>query len=221
MTYTKHDMKEAIIRKLRLNYGCTEQQASDGEMLKACAMVLRDIMAEHGVESREKAAREGARRVHYLSLEFLMGRSLMKNAYNLNVLPQLQEAIEELGFKAADIFDMEPDAGLGNGGLGRLAACYLDSMTTLEIPATGYSICYELGLFKQKIVEGPQVELPDDWKPHGDRRLRHRPCEHPAAVGRQVPQAHRHEAVLAGPVPPLRRGASHGRRDLQGAVSRG
>ena len=171
MTYTKHDMKEAIIRKLRLNYGCTEQQASDGEMLKACAMVLRDIMAEHGVESREKAAREGARRVHYLSLEFLMGRSLMKNAYNLNVLPQLQEAIEDLGFKAADIFDMEPDAGLGNGGLGRLAACYLDSMTTLEIPATGYSICYELGLFKQKIVEGQQVELPDDWMQLGDAWL--------------------------------------------------
>ena len=177
MTYTKHDMKEAIIRKLRLNYGCTEQQASDGEMLKACAMVLRDIMAEHGVESREKAAREGARRVHYLSLEFLMGRSLMKNAYNLNVLPQLQEAIEELGFKAADIFDMEPDAGLGNGGLGRLAACYLDSMTTLEIPATGYSICYELGLFKQKIVEGQQVELPDDWKPLGDAWLLPKPQE--------------------------------------------
>ena len=177
MTYTKHDLKEAIIRKLRLNYGCTEQQASDGEMLKACAMVLRDIMAEHGVESREKAAREGARRVHYLSLEFLMGRSLMKNAYNLNVLPQLQEAIEELGFKAADIFDMEPDAGLGNGGLGRLAACYLDSMTTLEIPATGYSICYELGLFKQKIVEGQQVELPDDWKPLGDAWLLPKPQE--------------------------------------------
>ena len=171
MTYTKHDMKEAIIRKLRLNYGCTEQQASDGEMLKACAMVLRDIMAEHGVESREKAAREGARRVHYLSLEFLMGRSLMKNAYNLNVLPQLQEAIEELGFKAADIFDMEPDAGLGNGGLGRLAACYLDSMTTLDIPAAGYSICYELGIFKQKIVEGQQVELPDDWMQLGDAWL--------------------------------------------------
>ena len=171
MTYTKHDMKEAIIRKLRLNYGCTEQQASDGEMLKACAMVLRDIMVEHGVETQQKAAREGARRVHYLSLEFLMGRSLMKNAYNLNVLPQLQEAIEELGFKAADIFDMEPDAGLGNGGLGRLAACYLDSMTTLEIPATGYSICYELGLFKQKIVEGQQVELPDDWMQLGDAWL--------------------------------------------------
>ena len=177
MTYTKHDMKEAIIRKLRLNYGCTEQQASDGEMLKACAMVLRDIMAEHGVESKEKAAREGARRVHYLSLEFLMGRSLMKNAYNLQVLPQLKEAIEELGFKAADIFDMEPDAGLGNGGLGRLAACYLDSMTTLEIPATGYSICYELGLFKQKIVEGQQVELPDDWKPLGDAWLLPKPQE--------------------------------------------
>ena len=177
MTYNKETLKEAIIQKLRLNYGCTEKQATDGEMMKACAMVLRDIMAEHGVQTREKAAREGARRVHYLSLEFLMGRSLMKNAYNLNVLPQLQEAIEELGFKAADIFDMEPDAGLGNGGLGRLAACYLDSMTTLEIPATGYSICYELGLFKQKIVEGQQVELPDDWKPLGDAWLLPKPQE--------------------------------------------
>ena len=79
--------------------------------------------------------------------------------------------MEELGFNAADIFDMEPDAGLGNGGLGRLAACYLDSMTTLEIPATGYSICYELGIFKQKIVDGQQVELPDDWLSLGDAWL--------------------------------------------------
>ena len=179
-----------------------------------------------------------------------MGRSLMKNAYNLGVLPQLQEAIEELGFKAADIFDMEPDAGLGNGGLGRLAACYLDSMTTLEIPATGYSICYELGIVQAEDRGGPAGgaarRLEARWamrgcmpKPqeteeihfggtrphplgqrppdggarglypraggalrHGDRRLRHRPCEHPAAVGRQEPQAHRHEAVLSqGAVP--------------------
>ena len=88
-----------------------------------------------------------------------MGRSLEKNAYNLGVLPQLKEAVEGLGFSAPDLFEVEPDAGLGNGGLGRLAACYLESMTTLEIPATGYSICYELGLFKQKIVDGQQVEL--------------------------------------------------------------
>ena len=83
----------------------------------------------------------------------------------------LKEALEGLGFSASDLFEMEPDAGLGNGGLGRLAACYLDSMTTLEIPATGYSICYELGIFKQKIVDGQQVELPDNWLGLGDAWL--------------------------------------------------
>ena len=171
MTYNKETLKEAIVQKLRLNYGCTEKQATDGEMMKACAMVLRDIMAERGVQTREETAHEEKRKVHYLSLEFLMGRSLMKNAFNLELLDELTAAIGELGFKAADIFDMEPDAGLGNGGLGRLAACYLDSMTTLEIPAAGYSICYELGIFKQKIVEGQQVELPDDWMQLGDAWL--------------------------------------------------
>ena len=145
---------------------------------------------------------------------------------------------------AADIFEVEPDAGLGNGGLGRLAACYLDSMTTLDIPAAGYSICYELGIFRQRIVDGQQVELPDNWKDmggawlmpkpagdarrstsaarsassgttagctschegcdegarralrHGDRRLRHRPRQHPAPVGCQVPHAGGYEPVL-------------------------
>ena len=171
MTYNKETLKNAIVQKLRLNYGCTEQQATDGEMMKACAMVLRDIMAERGVQTREETAHEEKRKVHYLSLEFLMGRSLMKNAFNLELLDELTAATGELGFRAADIFDMEPDAGLGNGGLGRLAACYLDSMTTLEIPAAGYSICYELGIFKQKIVEGQQVELPDDWMQLGDAWL--------------------------------------------------
>ena len=171
MTYNKETLKEAIVQKLRLNYGCTEKQATDGEMMKACAMVLRDIMAERGVQTRENTTREEKRKVHYLSLEFLMGRSLMKNAFNLELLDALNAAIDDLGFKAADIFEMEPDAGLGNGGLGRLAACYLDSMTTLEIPAAGYSICYELGIFKQKIVEGQQVELPDDWMQLGDAWL--------------------------------------------------
>ena len=177
MTYHKDALKEAIVQKLRLNYGCTEQQATDGEMMKACAMVLRDIMAERGVQTRMETNRQEKRKVHYMSLEFLMGRSLMKNAYNLGLLNDLQEAIGELGFRAADIFDMEPDAGLGNGGLGRLAACYLDSMTTLDIPATGYSICYELGIFKQKIVEGQQVELPDDWQTLGDAWLMPKPQE--------------------------------------------
>ena len=168
MTYNKETLKEAIVQKLRLNYGCTEQQATDGEMMKACAMVLRDIMAEHGVQTREETAHEEKRKVHYLSLEFLMGRSLMKNAFNLALLEPLTAAIGELGFKAADIFDMEPDAGLGNGGLGRLAACFMDSLASLDLPAMGCSIRYEYGLFRQKIVDGQQVELPDYWLGNGN-----------------------------------------------------
>ena len=174
---TKDTLKEAIIQKLRVNCGCTAQQAGDGDMLRACAMVLRDIMAEGNALTREETDRRQLRQVHYLSLEFLMGRSLMKNAYNLGLSDALTQAVEELGFQPSDLFEREPDAGLGNGGLGRLAACYLDSMTTLEIPATGYSICYELGIFKQKIVEGQQVELPDDWQDVGGAWLLPRPQE--------------------------------------------
>ena len=165
--FTTETLEKALTEKLMLNFSKTPDEANDQEMMKACALVLRDVMAIRGVETRKKTNREQRKRVHYLSMEFLMGRSLMKNAYNLDVLPQLKEALNNLGFKAGDIFEMEPDAALGNGGLGRLAACYLDSMATLEIPATGYSICYDLGLFKQKIVDGEQVELPDHWKDLG------------------------------------------------------
>ena len=175
--FTTKSLEESLISKLMVHFGKTAEEASDEEVMKACALVLRDMMAVRKVETRKKTLRDQKKQVHYLSLEFLMGRSLMKNAYNLGVLPQLREALEHLGFKAADIFEIEPDAGLGNGGLGRLAACYLDSMTTLEIPATGYSICYELGIFKQKIVEGQQVELPDNWKNLGASWLLPKPEE--------------------------------------------
>ena len=177
MSYTTSQLKSAIEQKLRLNYGCTPAQAGEGEMLKACALVLRDIMAERAVDNRQGNIRQEERMVHYLSLEFLMGRSLMKNAYNLGLSEALFQAVEELGFRPADIFETEPDAGLGNGGLGRLAACYLDSLTSLEIPAAGYSICYELGIFRQKIVEGCQAELPDDWMELGGAWLLPKPQE--------------------------------------------
>ncbi len=175
--FTTQSLENALTAKLMLNFGKTPEEATDQEMMKACALVLRDVMAMRRVEAKKQIRREQKKQVHYLSLEFLMGRSLMKNAYNLEVLPQLREALDHLGFKAADIFEIEPDAGLGNGGLGRLAACYLDSMTTLEIPAAGYSICYELGIFKQKIVEGQQVELPDNWKDLGAAWLLPKPEE--------------------------------------------
>ena len=169
--YTKTELTNLITGKLRRNFGRDVDEATVPQMFKACAMVLRDIMSAHELETEDRVKDSHARQVHYLSLEFLMGRSLMKNAYNLGVLEPLKEAIEGLGFSAPDLFETEPDAGLGNGGLGRLAACYLDSMTTLDIPATGYSICYELGIFKQKIVDGQQVELPDNWLGLGDAWL--------------------------------------------------
>ena len=174
---TTKELEEALSAKLMTNFGKAADEATEGEMMRASALVLRDMMALREVETRKKTRKDKKKQVHYLSMEFLMGRSLMKNAYNLGLLPQLKEALESLGFKAGDIFEMEPDAALGNGGLGRLAACYLDSMTTLEIPATGYSICYELGLFKQKIVEGQQVELPDHWKDLGAAWLLPKPAE--------------------------------------------
>ena len=170
-SYTKKELMTLITGKLRRNFGRDVEEATSLHMFKACAMVLRDIISERQMKAEDKAVKTHQRQVHYLSLEFLMGRSLMKNAYNLGVLEPLKEAIEGLGFSAPDLFETEPDAGLGNGGLGRLAACYLDSMTTLEIPATGYSICYELGIFKQKIVDGQQVELPDNWLGLGDAWL--------------------------------------------------
>ena len=169
--YTKAQLTELIIGKLHRNFGRDVEDATPNHMFKACALVLRDIMSGQQMNTSNQVWEGQERQVHYLSLEFLMGRSLEKNAYNLGILDTLKEALEGLGFSASDLFEIEPDAGLGNGGLGRLAACYLDSMTTLEIPATGYSICYELGIFKQKIVDGKQVEQADNWLGLGDAWL--------------------------------------------------
>ncbi len=175
--FTVETMKKALGDKLRLNFGITPEEADEAQVMRAAALVLRDVMAERGVETRRETRREKKRQVHYLSMEFLMGRSLLKNAYNLGLGEVLTDAINAMGFRAADVFELEPDAALGNGGLGRLAACYLDSMTTLEIPATGYSICYELGIFRQRIVDGEQVELPDKWKELGGAWLLPKPQE--------------------------------------------
>ncbi len=170
-TYTTKQIKDAIDAKLLHSFGRdrSEGNVSREYMFRAAAQVLRDIMSQQQVGHSEQNS--SPRQVHYLSMEFLVGRSLMKNAFNLGVLPQLTEAFREMGFEPADVFETEPDAGLGNGGLGRLAACYIESMTTMDIPATGYSICYELGIFRQKIVDGQQMELPDNWMELGDSWL--------------------------------------------------
>ena len=158
---SRDEVRSAIEDKLCAHFGVTSKNATDDQVFRASAIVIREIMSRLLAFGEDKKA---DREVHYLSMEFLMGRSLMKNAFNLGISGALIGAISDLGRNASDIFEEENDAGLGNGGLGRLAACYMDSMASLGIPATGYSICYELGIFRQKIQDGRQTEIADDWR---------------------------------------------------------
>ena len=158
---TRDELRSAIADKLCAHFGVTAETATDEQVFQAAAIVIREILSRlHTFDSRTAPERE----VHYLSMEFLMGRSLMKDAFNLGIGDARTGALEDLGRSAADIFETEPDAGLGNGGLRRLAACYMDSLATEGIPATGYSLCYELGIFRQRIVDGRQTEVADNWR---------------------------------------------------------
>ena len=152
---SRDEVRSAIEDKLCAYFATTSAAATDEQVFRATAMVIREIMSRFlAVEDPRHAEKE----VHYMSMEFLMGRSLMKNAFNLGISDAVIGALEDMGRSAVDIFEEEPDAGLGNGGLGRLAACYMDSMATLGMAATGYSLCYELGIFKQKLAGGKQTE---------------------------------------------------------------
>ena len=155
----KNELSMQLRDKLGAHFAVTAEEATVNELFSACAILIREQIARQRTARHAKDERE----LHYLSMEFLMGRSLAKNAFNLNILDELWAAIEELGFEPADVFEAEPDAGLGNGGLGRLAACYADSAATLDLPVTGYSLCYELGMFRQEIIDGKQVERSDKW----------------------------------------------------------
>ena len=160
-TISREEVRSAIEDKLCAHFGVTGAEATDEQIFQATAIVIREIMSRlHVAEDPKHAKKE----VHYMSMEFLMGRSLMKNAFNLGISEAVTGALEDMGRNASDIFEAEPDAGLGNGGLGRLAACYMDSMSTLGLEATGYSICDELGIFKQKFENGHQTEIADNWR---------------------------------------------------------
>lgn len=162
------DIKEQIETKLSRYFGCTANEASNDQMYKAVAMTVRDILTEKRGDFKKRVNREGAKRVYYMCMEFLLGRSLKTNICNLGLGDEYAKALGTLGFNLDELYFCEPDAGLGNGGLGRLAACFMDSLSSLDYPATGFSICYEYGLFKQMIVDGMQVELPDVWLPGGE-----------------------------------------------------
>ncbi len=139
------------------------EQATENDKYKAVSMTIRDMMAENWVATNETYAKKKVRKVYYLSLEYLMGRALGNAMINIEAYSFVEEAIKELGLDLKTIRDEEVDAGLGNGGLGRLAACFIDSLATMELPATGYGIRYDYGIFKQNIENGYQVEEPDNW----------------------------------------------------------
>src|ERR1700747_1330388 len=142
--------------------------ASARERFEACAHSVRDVLAQRWVRTKTTYEQQNAKRIYYLSLEFLLGRSLANNITNLLLDPLLQPVIKEKGIDWLELIEQEPDAGLGNGGLGRLAACFLDSMATMQLPATGYGLRYEYGMFRQSFVNGWQQENADNWLREGD-----------------------------------------------------
>lgn len=174
--YTVTELTSMIERKLSHNFGVTPAQASDELFYKACVLVLLEIMNERRAEFKKSVDEQEAKTVYYLSMEFLMGRSLKNNLYNLDLTDTMSKALAKFKVKLDKLYDFEPDAGLGNGGLGRLAACFLDGLSTGSYPAMGYCIRYELGIFRQKLVEGWQTEMPDFWLPGGGVWLEQRPA---------------------------------------------
>ena len=165
---SKKKAKELLSAKLSHFMGVSPEEATDEQYYKAIALILRDMMSQGRAEFSEEADKAGTKKIYYLCMEFLMGRSLKNNLYNLNLTDVFESVLSDYGVKLENLYACEPDAGLGNGGLGRLAACYLDGLATQGYPARGYSILYEAGIFKQKLVDGWQTELPDFWLPGGD-----------------------------------------------------
>ncbi len=162
------EIKEAIERQLRLTLARHFDNATKREVWMATCLVVRERIIDRFIETQASHNREGTRRVYYLSLEYLMGRLLNVNLRNTGLYQAVGSALSELGFDLSELGEEEHDMGLGNGGLGRLAACFLDSMATMDLPAIGYGIHYQFGLFRQEFEDGRQVERPDDWLKYGN-----------------------------------------------------
>ncbi len=165
---TVSQAKKAISDKLSHFFGVDPKTATNEQYYKAVAMIVRDMLSEMNSEFRNEAKEQDSKEIYYLCMEFLMGRSLKNNLYNLDLTSVFDEALKSFDVKLEKLYDEEPDAGLGNGGLGRLAACYLDGLATNGFRSMGYSLRYEAGIFKQKLIDGWQTELPDFWLPGGD-----------------------------------------------------
>ncbi len=164
---TEKEVKDLVKGKLARYYGVLPTEASKEQLYQAVVMTVRDILLEKRQHFQKRYEAKRAKRVYYLCMEFLLGRSLKNSLFNLSATEVFSKALSSYGVNLEELYELEPDAGLGNGGLGRLAACFLDALASGDYPAMGYSLRYEYGLFKQKIVDGWQTELPDVWLPGG------------------------------------------------------
>ena len=160
-------IKDEFPRKLQLLYSVSPEEASDKQVYHVLSSIIVEILGAKRQSFINHTSSVGGKQIYYLSMEFLMGRSLKTSIYNLELADGIKEMLKPYDINLDKIYEMEPDAGLGNGGLGRLAACYLDGLATMAFPAMGYSICYEYGIFQQKLEDGWQTELPDNWLPGG------------------------------------------------------
>ena len=173
--YSVKEFDKLLRDKLTSEYGVSLEVASNQQIYRALALISRQMMSNQHKKFLSKVLANGEKQVYYLCMEFLMGRSLKTSLFSLGLNEVAQQALAKADIKLETIYEEEPDAGLGNGGLGRLAACYLDGMATTGIAGTGYSILYEYGIFKQKIVDGWQQERADNWLPGGQVWLKSHP----------------------------------------------
>ncbi len=168
MLLSKEEIRASLTDKISRYFAVSPEEATAEQMYKAAVLTVRDRLAKINKQYRNEIRENKEKRVYYLCMEFLLGPSLRINLFNLGLLESYREVLDSMGFSLDEICELEQDPGLGNGGLGRLAACFMDSLATEGYPARGFSICYEYGLFKQKIVDGEQLELPDIWMPSGE-----------------------------------------------------
>lgn len=165
---TEQEFKTYVTGVLSSYFGVKPEDASKAQIYRATCMVVRDLLTNKRVDFKKVCHEKNAKQVYYMSMEFLLGRSLRNHLFNMGITEQVTKAVESFGVSMDEIYNFEPDAGLGNGGLGRLAAAYMDSLTSCGYPASGFSILYDYGIFKQRIVDGWQLEQPDDWLKMGD-----------------------------------------------------
>lgn len=168
-------VKTDFLEKLKTHYNVAPEEASDKQVYQVLSSIIVEILKKKRQSFINHTNSVGGKQIYYLSMEFLMGRSLKTSIYNLELADDITAMLKEYGITLDKIYDNEPDAGLGNGGLGRLAACYLDALATQAYPAMGHSICYEYGIFQQKLEDGWQTEFPDNWLPGGSVWLDPRP----------------------------------------------